>query len=203
VAELDLETLRRTPRAYNALPPEFATKEVVTVDGATWDAILAVLERAEEVAGQGCEFCDAMVDDPGEERDGGREPHAHWWACGRCWNAGAQEMSAIIGHLSELLDAALERVPELERERDELVEKLTDATWARPVGMLSSEIEERFPGLKVVHREEWERAERVEAAARTVVAEADKLSSCRPTATTVALLRSVLAAREAEEVSGG
>jgi hypothetical protein len=71
-------------------------------------AILAVLKRAEEVAGQSCEFCDAMVDDLGEERDGGREPHAHWWACGRCWNAGAEETSAAIGHLSDLLDRALE-----------------------------------------------------------------------------------------------
>jgi len=68
--------------------------------------IVAALERAAEVAGQGCEFCGAMVDDYGEERDGGREPHANWWACGRCWNTGAGETSAAIGHLSELLERA-------------------------------------------------------------------------------------------------
>jgi hypothetical protein len=73
-------------------------------------AILEALERADDVADQGCEFCGAMVDDWGEERDGGREPHASWWACGRCWNASAERTSTIIGHLSDLLDRALERL---------------------------------------------------------------------------------------------
>lgn len=81
-----------------------------------WSATLAALERAEEVADQGCEFCENAVDDLGEERDGGREPHAHWWACGVCWNKSAVETSTAIGHFSDLLDRALERIPELERQ---------------------------------------------------------------------------------------
>jgi hypothetical protein len=73
-------------------------------------------ERAEEVADQGCEFCDALIDDYGEEHDGRREPHANWWVCGRCWNTSAGETSTTIGHLSDLLDQSLERISKLKQE---------------------------------------------------------------------------------------
>ena len=77
------------------------------------ETIIAALERAVEVAGQGCEFCDAMVDDMREVEEcshiKGQAP-AHAWVCLACWNASAQETSTIIGHFSDLLDRALEEI---------------------------------------------------------------------------------------------
>jgi hypothetical protein len=118
VSELDLDALRQ------ALTPDPASNApaYVWLHRTACDMILAALERAEEVADQSCEFCDNAVDDLGEERDGGREPHAHWWKCGECSNRDAIETSTIIGHLSDLLDRALERIPELEQELGELGE---------------------------------------------------------------------------------
>jgi len=85
--------------------------------------LIAALERAEEVADQGCEFCDHMVTDQGPEG----EAHGHWWQCGECSNKRAHETSTIIWHLSDLLRLALERaekrIPELERQRDEWAEE--------------------------------------------------------------------------------
>lgn len=65
-------------------------------------AVADALERAEEVADQGCEFCDAQVTDQGPEG----EPHGHWWKCGECANRDATESSTVIGHLSDLLERA-------------------------------------------------------------------------------------------------
>lgn len=104
---LDVAELKFDRRRILAVRLTVEGLGVIALEPKQWDVILTALERAEEVAGQGCEFCDAMVDDLGEERDGGREPHAHWWACGRCWNESAGETSTVIGHLSDLRDAAL------------------------------------------------------------------------------------------------
>lgn len=122
---VDLEALRRLIDMARRGCAPYRPHDVV-LDGERAERILAALERAEEVADQGCEFCENAVDDLGEERDGGREPHAHWWACGRCWNASTEETSTVIGHLCDLLDRALERIPELERrlERAEQLETL-------------------------------------------------------------------------------
>jgi hypothetical protein len=82
--------------------------------------VIAALERADEVADQGCEYCDAMVTDMSEVG----EPHGHWWKCGECANKDAIKTSTIIGHLSDLLDAALEdrdRLREEVRKADELL----------------------------------------------------------------------------------
>jgi hypothetical protein len=67
-----------------------------------WPTVRAVLERAEEVADQGCEFCDSSVTDSMETG----EPHAHWWGCGECWNKGAIRTSTEI----QRLKAALRRM---------------------------------------------------------------------------------------------
>ena len=117
--------------------------------------VLAALERAAEVAEQGCNFCSAMVDDLGEDRDGGREAYAHWWACGECWNRSARETSTTIRHLSDLLDAALERV---------VLVEANDVQAADEVGHLREALNDEMYARDA----ERQRAERMEKAARSV-----------------------------------
>lgn len=125
MSEMDLEAVVRRIRHLAKLDGNDSEQEQALAECLADQAldIADALERAAEVAGQGCEFCEHAVDDLGEERNGGRESHAHWWACGRCWNESAQRTSMAIGHFSDLLDRALERIPELERRLDEAVDQ--------------------------------------------------------------------------------
>lgn len=84
--------------------------------------IVVALERADEVADQGCEFCEAMVTDRGPED----EAHGHWWGCGECWNKSAVEAGTIIAHLSDLLDNALKHLAIVEQSHAEILEELRD-----------------------------------------------------------------------------
>ena len=140
--QLDLEALRRLHRREYRLPPDFERRTFVTVPGATWDLVLVALERADEIADQGCEFCEATVTDHGEDGMGRREPYGHWWACGKCWNESAAQTSMATGHLSDLLGAALDEREALRRENYEVHDKLVDTA-------------ERLERLEAALREHW------------------------------------------------
>ena len=77
MAEMDLDGLKAAV--------EFCEDNGLSNAAAAVRHAIAALERAEEVADQGCEFCDAKVTDQ-LETDEGTSPHAHGWVCLECRN---------------------------------------------------------------------------------------------------------------------